>query len=160
MSDEPDPEVVDDLQLRDRSAADRARTRGDGVYDWRQPKIVGKWHCFAPHCQSLVDVTEETMDRWATFNSHLASRGEPPLDHGRILRCDSCRAAFAAVRSSKLRERVDQMADLIRQLKAAQDPRREREIIAQLEKWHHPDVQGLLSALEAKQTRGSRRTEL
>lgn len=148
-----DPEIVDDLRLRAASEHDRSRTRisSTTLGTWApRERIVGAWKCRTPPCRTMIDVSEDTMERWAQFNVMLRSRGEEPLDTSTIMRCDRCQAEVNRRRPELLRKRHDEMAECIRQLKDSPDPRREHELIKQLTLWHHGDVPGLLDAIERR----------
>lgn len=143
---EPDPEVIADLQLRDATERDRSRTRR-ASYAWTPSKIVGAWRCKNLRCPAFVEVTEETMERFCMFNSQLRSRGEAPLDPSKILYCDPCITEYKRTAPDRRRAQMDRMAVVIRQLKDSGDASRERDLIAQLEEWGHPDVTGLVKAI-------------
>lgn len=150
MSEEFDPEVARDIQLREDSRRDFARTRGRGVYDWQPSPVVGKWKCRVPVCTNFVDVTEQAMETWALFNRELRRRGEAPIETSKVLYCPRCLAEYKRTAPDRRRGQVDRMGDGIRQLKASPDPSSEHELIKQLEQWGHPDVHGLLQILTAK----------
>lgn len=149
---EPDPEVLADLRLRAQTERERPRTESQvrAVYAWKPSPVVGKWKCRTPPCTHFVDVTEEAMERWAQCNAWLRAEGQEPLDTSTILRCDVCEREMRRVRAGKLRERVDNIAGLIRRLKDSANPRGEVAIVKQLREWRHPDVDGLLQALDGK----------
>lgn len=151
ISDDEDPEVLADLQLRASSERDRSRSRSDGNYSWSPPSIVGKWRCRNPHCKSLVDVPEPAMERFCAFNELLRRRGEEPLDRDKILFCPSCEAEFRRVAGDRRRERVERMRSAIVELKATRDAERQRELLDQLRIWHHPDVDGLANWLRERE---------
>lgn len=152
---EPDPEVLEDLRLRDASERDPTRTRPTPalIGTWQPDPMAGMWACrglnAANPCpqRTMVPVTAADIERLLIFNAELRRLGQDPIDSGTVVRCEPCRRGIAHQRSLKLWDRVDAVADHIRQLKASPDPRREREIIKQLEAWGHPDVAGLLQVL-------------
>lgn len=161
MTDEIDPEVLADLQLRASSQHDRTRARPSAslLGTWApNEKPAGMWRCKGrgkgkePCPQNaIVPVTAETMERLLIFNGQLRKRGEDPIDTDDVERCIPCQRAINAARPALLRKRVDDMAVVIRDLKSSTDPRRERELIKQLETWQHPDVPALLQAIEDRQ---------
>jgi hypothetical protein len=158
MNDEIDPEVLADLRLRASSERDSSRARPSAslLGTWKpDEKPAGMWRCRgrgkgkAP-CPSnaIVPVMADTMERLMIFNQRLRSMGEDPIDTDDVVRCDPCQRAINAARSGLLRQRIEEMAQVIRDVKASGNPRGERAKIAQLEKWGHPDVAGLLQAIE------------
>lgn len=153
MTREVDPEVVADLRLREDSMRDPTRERRSeamlGTWAPRE-KYVGKWKCKTPVCSAYVDVVEDTIERWMLLNGMLKARGEETIRTDEVLRCDRCRNEMSLARRVHLRKRVDEMAVIIRQLKSSSNPRGEHELIRQLEKWHHPDLKGLLDAIERR----------
>ena len=50
----------------------------------------------------------------------------------------------------ELRERNTRLAEVVRKLKASNDPANESALIKQLRHYHHPDIKGLLECLVAK----------
>jgi hypothetical protein len=162
---EQDPEVAADIRLRDSSKYDSSRARPSMALlgTWKPEKPAGAWYCRgaskAHPCpqRAIVPVDADTIERLLVFNGYLRARNEDPLDSNEIVRCDACRRGIAFQRPPLLRKRVEEVAECIRQLKASSDPRRERELVKQLEAWHHPDVSGLLQALEEKRKGGSQR---
>lgn len=162
MSNEPDPEVLADLDLRESSVHDRSRTRPTeyALGRWATDADVAWWYCKglnkANPCpqKAIVGVTADVVEQVFRFNAMLRSRGEPPLDTAELVRCMACRRGIAAQRPAALRKRCDEMAECIRQLKASSDPRRERELIKQIETWGHPDVPGLLQAIDERRRGG------
>ncbi len=161
MSDEMDPEVVADLQLRAYSQNDRSRTRGEGVYDWKPPADVAQWKCRTPPCKVFVGVDADTVEQWEMFNRELKRRGEKPIASHEVMICDSCRANHAEILPLKQLKRNDRMADVIRQIKNGDTSIRwkendgdhignRREAIDMLKKWGHPDVVGFEQALSEK----------
>lgn len=155
MSEEIDPEVLADLQLRESSQRDWTRTRGRGVYDWHKPNDVEQWRCRVPTCGAMVGTTQEAVDAAAVFDRELHRRGEGPLDRERIAMCDDCRKRFLKQRADKNRMHVDGMAELIRELKGeeAPPPERERVLIEKIRHMHHPDVDGLLLSIRERRMR-------
>jgi len=161
MSDELDPEVVADLQLRAYSEHDRTRTRGEGAYDWKPPAAVTEWKCRTPPCKVFVGVDADTVEQWEMFNRELVRRAEKPIASHEVVRCASCELEMAKVQPLRLRKRVDRMADVIRQLKDGKEQIRYRDnegdqignrelAFAKLKEWGHPDVEGFRQALTEK----------
>jgi hypothetical protein len=153
---EPDPEVIADLRLRESTSRDASRTRIES-YAWSPPAIVAKWRCRNAKCKSFADVPEDAMEALCTFNAQLRARGEEPLETNLILYCDPCLAEFKATAATRRRAQVERMAVVIKQLKESRDPERERDLIAQLEKWGHPDVAGLVQAITERRSAESGR---
>jgi hypothetical protein len=148
MSDEPDPEVIDDLKLRAASMFDRSRNAREAR--WVPPVFVDKWPCKTPACKKPVEITEETMDRYVMFNRMLAARSEEKLDFTQIVSCDSCRAELTRTAPDRRRKQVDRMRPVIQQVKASKNPEAEIAAIRQLESWKHPDIAGLVQATRDK----------
>ncbi|MBA3421673.1 MAG: hypothetical protein H0U12_07240 [Thermoleophilaceae bacterium] len=161
MSFEEDPEVIADLKLRAYSEHDtsRARPSRDRIGRWAPDKTVGAWRCRRSGCAGLFAVTAEAVEHVEIFNRELARRGEDAIDLRQVAWCDGCRAAWLASRSTKARERVDAIAELVRELKASNQPRTLTEQIKQLRKWNHPDLDGLLSAIEERLRSGKGKRE-
>lgn len=147
---EPDPEVLADLALRNSSQHDRTRTRGEGLYNWTPPVGVGVWACRRPGCKGYATVYQANLDAFEVFDRQLSSKGEQPLDVTKILFCETCYAEFKRTAPDRRRGQVERMAVAVRQLKESNDPERERELLDSLEKWGHPDVHGLVTALREK----------
>lgn len=167
MSFAEDPEVVADLKLRSYTEHDRSRSKEPPTYV--RPKFVGAWKCRTPACGALVDIIEETMERWAIFNRQLRAKGEPPIDTSQVVFCAACMELYRASSSDKRRKEVDRMADVIRQLKdrssiisveynGQRHTLEVPEAYKRLEKWGHPDVPGLKQAIETAEV-GSKRTK-
>jgi len=163
VSFEEDPEVVADLQLRAASERDSTRSRpSPALLEVWAPssKFVGVWKCRTAPCMRMVSVTEETLEYFEKCNEWLALKGEQPLDPTTILRCDRCRDEVKARRPALLRQRVVEMAAVIGKLKASPQPRQEHDLIRQLTSWNHPDLPGLLDALDPRAGKSRKRGEL
>lgn len=119
--------------------------------------MVGVWKCRNPKCFTLVSVPEDAMHALKRCNAMLAARNEEPLDEVKILYCDPCLFEFKASAPDRRRAQVERMAVAIRQLKESGDPTRERDLIAQLEQWGHPDVAGLVQAITERRASESGR---
>lgn len=155
-----DPEVIADLQLRAATLRDRSRAREMPAFE--AAKFVDSWPCRA--CKQPVPVTDDGVDRYQVFNRQLARLGQERLDHTKIMFCDSCRNEYQRTAADRRRGQVDRMAVVIKKLKASTKPEEEREMIKQLEAWHHPDVSGLVQAirnrLDGTKAKGKARGEL
>lgn len=151
-----DPEVLADLKLRSATERDPSRAREMPTY--ATPKVVDKVPCRA-RCGNVCDWTEEAVQAFETCNRILAARDEAPLDQTKIAFCAACRARGATLAADNSRQHVERLGALIRELKASSDPGSERDLIKQLGKLGHPDVEGLTGALRdarAKQPSGRR----
>jgi hypothetical protein len=148
MSDELDPEVLADLQLRKASEHDRTRTRGQGVYDWKPDPTVAQWVCRNASCRALVDVPQICVDRLAAFNAnYLAPFNLQPILTSEVMVCDGCRKLLAAMYDKRNRNQVDTMADALRKLRASSNPEGELELQKLLTKCGYHDVPGTVRAL-------------
>lgn len=154
MSDEIDPEVLADLQLRASSERDRTRSR-NANYDWTPPPVIDRVPCRA-RCGNVADWTQEAQDAFETFNRILAQRDEGPLDKTRIVFCDECKAKGATIAGPRNRKHVDIVRDLVEQLKQTEKPRSERILLKNLELQGHPDIPGLLDAIDQKRAKGGK----
>jgi hypothetical protein len=156
VSDEEDPEVIADLQLR--AYTERARTGlsdaafGQAIRQAATPRIVGQVPCRG-RCGSTCDWTAEAEEQFAMFNRELLRRREAPLDKTRIVFCQRCIDSAAPIRATEARKHVEYIADLIRRVKASGNPEGERDLLEKLKKANHPDIPGLLEALRAKGTK-------
>jgi hypothetical protein len=143
-----DPEVRADAmhrafppraQMSDEEFAQRIR-------DAAVPRVIDRVPCRA-RCGSVVDWTEEAEHAFGTFNRKLESDNQAPLDRTKIAFCSGCIARGRAMLADNNRKQTDALAEKIREIKASGDPAGETELIAQIKKLNHPDVDGLLSAL-------------
>jgi len=165
VSYEEDPEVVADLQLRSYTERSRkgisTEAFGAAVRQAAMPpRIVDKVPCRG-RCGSLVDWPEDAEDRFQLFNRILAAKAEAPLDKTRIVFCDKCRAQGMAMQGERNRKATDMMRQLIVELRAGAKPERERELLDKIKKLGHPDVEGLVQAIQARrETKGTRRNAL
>lgn len=152
MSDEIDPEVLADLQLRASSQYDSTRTRGAGVYDWKKPNDVAQWPCKRAKCRKPVGVTQEAVDRFEDMNRILGNMmpPEPRATIGEVVFCDECAAAMARTMIDLNVEKRSKLADVIRAMKESANPRAEHDLIKKLNRLDHPDVTGLIESLAAK----------
>lgn len=164
MNLDEDPEVVADLRLRASSERDPSRSRPSekllGTWKPDEDKFVGAWKCRyfeRAKCGEFVGVTQDTVDRLEQFNRMLDRRGEAPINTSTVLICDRCIARRAESVPAKLRARVDELAGVIRKIKATANPRAEHDLIRELTRLSHPDVKGLLDALDGKLKRDKSR---
>lgn len=153
MSDEEDPEVIADLQLRAYTEKSRnglsEAAFGQAIRAAAKPKIIGQVPCRA-RCGSLVDWTEEAEESFATFNRKLLSTRDAPLDKTRIVFCIRCRDRGRLEAAAINREHIDRLREVIRRVKASSHPDSEHDLHKQLRELRHPDVEGLLEALRTK----------
>lgn len=160
-----DPEVRADLELRDSTARDRPRKSYEQV-KWSPPVIVGQVPCRG-RCGAVVDWPEDAEHSFQVFNGQLERTNQAPLDKTRIVFCEKCRAYGATLAADNNRKHVDKLAEVIRELRGgtthpeapgpAPHPDRERELLEQLRKLHHPDPVAFEIALrEARQRSNSK----
>ena len=142
-----DPEVLADLRLRERTAAERSAA-SPALYAWKPPVFVGAWKCRT--CEVLVPITTEDLERLAMWNRVLRSRKQEPIDHNRIVFCDACRDSLKAKAGDRRSEEARITGELVRELKAATNPDSERATANRLRDLGHPDVDGLLGALRER----------
>jgi hypothetical protein len=161
VSEELDPEVVADLRLRAYSERDssRARVSEHHLATFRPDDPVAEWKCRNPNCARFMPVTQEAIDRLDDANRHWPKKaGQPPLKSYEVAMCDACSQWVKDNRSQRLRDKVTKLADLIRRLKDSTHPREATELLADIAKCHHPDIPGLLDAIEAKRaSKGDKR---
>ena len=156
MTEEIDPEVIADLQLRKASEHDSTRTRGVGVYSWKPPELVATWPCRRPGCGAQVGVTQDAVDYLAMVNRWIdQGRLKDQLDKRHIpadavVLCDPCRVMLEEIRAEKSAKRRSEVAELVKRMKDSANPRSEHEAIKRLSDLHHPDVSGLIESLAAK----------
>lgn len=164
MSEEIDPEVLADLQLRKASEYDSTRTRGLGVYAWKPPADVAQWPCRRPGCGAMVGVTQDTVDylamtnRWIAEGRLVDQLDKRPLASDAVVLCADCRVLLEKMREEKSAARRAETRDLVQRMKASPNPRNEHELIKRLSQLHHPDVTGLIESLAAKLESGANKT--
>jgi len=168
-----DPEVLADLQLRASSQYDSSRARAP-MRPFANPETVERWPCRRPGCSTMVDVTEDAVDRVVQFSAQLEREGQSviagrhprkrpneykpedyrPLDATAIVFCGECTAVLKESGAAKRRTEVDRMAPLIVELRTdpGPNPHREYEIVKQLREWKHPDVDGLVAAIRERRS--------
>lgn len=144
-----DPEVAADRALKSATL----RERGGQVRSmptWAAPTLVAWWPCQTPKCAETIGVPQDTVERLAIFNTELERRGERRIPEGSILLCPEHTKARQGAREEAQAKRRDRIRDNVRLLKGAADPALLPDVIAELRRDHHPDVEGLLAALAAK----------
>jgi hypothetical protein len=155
MSDDEDPEVVADLQLRAYTEKSRkgiseaefaAKIRATA-----KPNVIGVVPC-RNRCGAVVSWTEEAEHTFQTFNRQLARKSEAPLDKTKIMFCPTCTKSGMEQRADGLRGLVEKIAAAIRELKSGCNAERERELLDKLKRAGHPDIAGLEQALREKTT--------
>ncbi len=139
-----DPEVIADLQLRASSEHDSTRTR-EAVRPMGS-KFITTWKCLMESCNVQMPVTEDAVFALDTCNAELERRGEPPIPPFGV--CPAHAALLESKRAADQPDKQDRIAEMIRELKASDHPARETALIAKLRRSGHPDVDGLLSALQ------------
>ncbi len=149
MSEELDPEVIADLRLRAQTERERGN-RAAAAPVWTPPVIVDSWPCRHPQCSVRVDVTQDVVDQLAVFNGYLRRRNERPIPTDAVVVCDTHRLALTAYRTEQLDKKRTAMTEAVQKLKASPNARAEHELLAELKRMHHPDIDGLLQSLEAK----------
>jgi hypothetical protein len=143
MTDDDDPEVRADLELRAETLRERGRVAR--VPSWSAPVICARWPCRS--CGVLVDVTGDAVEAYLRFNEMLKRRNEQTLDTARIVFCDSCRVAWRKRAGERARAAVEKMRELIQRLKRSSKPEQERALILQLEQLGHGDTESLVAAI-------------
>lgn len=150
MSDERDydldEEVEADRQLRNSSLRDSSRS-GEPPR-WTKPDTAAEWPCRNGACRVRVEVTADALEQMAMFNRILRERGEPEITESEVVVCDACRRLLATHEAAQRDKRNERTTQIIRALKQSGMPRDEHELLAELRKLHHPDVPGLLEALD------------
>lgn len=156
-----DPEVVADVQLRASTERDSSRSRPNQFVlgSWRPDGPVAQWNCRRPGCHTLVDVTQDGVDRLEQANAMLVRLGQRKILDTEVLWCPACSKAFFDARSDRLRVKVDRLAELIRKLKDSTTPRSEHLLLTDIEKCHHPDIRGLLDAIDARRAKPGERSK-
>jgi hypothetical protein len=158
VSDEIDPEVLADMQLRSYTEASRPRMSeaafAAGVRAAATPNVIGVVPCRG-RCGAVVDWTEEAEQAFETWNRILLGKREAPLDKTRITFCNSCRARGARLSAENNRKQVDRLAELVRELKdePPPSPSRERELLEAIKALNHPDVDALVQTIREKRTK-------
>jgi hypothetical protein len=160
VSDELDPEVLADLQLRSRSSYDSTRTR-TADYDWTKPVDVAQWKCRTQACAERIGVTQEAVDRLADANRVLARMKQPSVTVDEVMLCPTCYADTAS-KAARIQQAVrDRSAQIIRQLKASAKTITVETskttytlspdaAYSKLTEWGHPDVEGLRNAIRER----------
>ena len=151
MTEEIDPEIIADLRLRAYTERDRSRS-GEAVY--APPVFVDRWECRHPQCSTLVDVTPDAVEHLAMFNAELTRRGERLIPTDAIVLCDDHRKLAADYRVGALSKKHDKLRGAIKTIRDSKAPRREAEAIKICQDCHHPDLEGLLQAVESRLSGG------
>lgn len=164
MSDDMDPEVLADLQLREQTTRERPRMSdaqfAENLREAAAPRVIGKVPCRA-RCGNVADWTEEAEAAFQTWNRKLVADREAPLDKTRIVFCDDCRRRGAVEAAQSNRNHVEAMRAAIQELKEhpPETPSEEREAVKRLEKLRHPFPHDCIKAIleNGSKKRGSRR---
>lgn len=163
---ELDQEQIRDLVFREQSQRDMTRQRVVDVNTlWQPPKFVTSWRCRFPGmkgegpCRVEIDVDADTVERLAMFNVELVRRGDAPIETHEVMVCDAHRRLFDAWFADKVPQRQTQMRDAIQKLKKSDRPREEHALIESIAK-RHPDIDGLILALEEKLGGKNKRRDL
>lgn len=150
---ELDPEVLADLQLRARTLSERGDRylRPSPAQLYRKPVDAAQWKCRFPRCEILIGVADDVVQYLENFNAELATRGERAIPTDAILVCPEHLKLALEHRAQKQRERSDRMRDNIRKLRASElDPNLMPDVLADLRRDHHPDVDGMVAAMLAR----------
>lgn len=150
---EADPEVIADLQLRARTQRERRSVIADLA--WQAPIFVASWKCRHPKCDERVAVTQDVVHQLEAFSAELVRRGGRPIPADSVLVCATHEAAVRGFRAEKLREQHVRLAANIRELKQLESPGISVDLLAKIRADHHPDVEGLIGAIEARTVRRS-----
>jgi hypothetical protein len=149
-----DPEVLADLQLRSATLAARGDryTRPSPAALYVKPADAEFWKCRFPTCQERIGVVQDVVERLAIFNAYLATRGERAIPNDCIL---ICAEHLRLANEERARRRTDRVARVIANVKRlrenpAGDPNALPDVIAELRRDHHPDVDGLIASLMAR----------
>lgn len=153
--DEPvDPEVLADIELRDRTRRERPNASA-ALYAWTPTPDVEHWPCRAG-CGRMVGVPQEALDAAITFDRQLARTNEPPLNRAKIVFCSTCKASGMKFAAETNRRHVEALRLLIREAKessTAADTLEERERIEKIRLMRHPNVVDFVAALREKRER-------
>lgn len=152
MSDEEDPEVRRDLELRESSRYDRSRSRISeaAIGNATVAATVAYWSCRNRVCRKPCAVGDEAIFAFEVHNRQLRARGEEPLNTAEIMICADCRTLSQRKIADRNRERVEELRGLIQRMKQSTNPRAEHDLIRQMTDLRHPDVTGLIESLAAK----------
>lgn len=117
--------------------------------------VVGQWLCRGG-CGTLCEVTEAALESMATFNKHLRTRGEKPLDTSRTVFCEHCRV----IDEQRYQERAESARGEIRwrieELRNAggPSPAREEALVRELRDLGCNDIGAILHAIKEKRRAG------
>lgn len=118
---------------------------GDLHRPFGDPTAVAQRPCRG--CGQPCDVTETGMAALKMAQRFLLKRGERPIDETKTFACERCEMRVRDAIGQANREKVDEMAAIIRDLKEAIDPPSETAMLERLAQLHHPDIPGLLHAI-------------
>jgi hypothetical protein len=121
---------------------------GDLHRPFGDPKPIAQRSCRG--CGQPCDVTETGMAALKMGQRFLLKRGEEPMDERRIFACERCEMRVRDAIGQSNREKVDEMAAIIRDLKESIDPPSETAMLERLAQLHHPDIPGLLRAISER----------
>lgn len=155
MTEALDPEVIADLKLRAYTEHDRSRTRhavhafGAGGPD----PIVAEWSCRNPECRKPVAVTQTAIDTLAQFNgdAYKLARESRPIKESTVVACSDCEQLARDYRAKAMDKRRYELSKAVKMMREKKNPRDEQDLIALLKKLKHPDVPGLIEAIETRQ---------
>jgi hypothetical protein len=149
VSDFEDPEVEADIRLRESTRYDTSRNLTGKAPTWTPPKVLDRVPCRA-RCGAVVAWTDDAEEKLQIFNGILKRKMEPEIDRTKTLFCNSCRVKGAEMSAERNRKQVDFVAERIKELKNGAGGDRYRELLDQLRKAGHPDVDGLHQCLLEK----------
>jgi hypothetical protein len=165
MSYDEDPEVAADIALRERTTWERNPSAGMPAY--KPPVVVTHWPCRA--CKTPVAITEDALEQKAVFDRQLARQDEKPIDSNTIAICDGCQTKRWKLLADRNRERVDNLARAIRELRGgtkfpqppgpAPQRAREIELVRDVIKFKHPEPDALIKAISDARNQGGRRSK-
>jgi hypothetical protein len=161
---EVDPEVVADIELRDRSERDpnRARDlRSAAGGELGDRKTVGHWLCRVATCRRPVEVTADTVYVLEVMNAHLAGRGEAPIQTLDVVFCEEHRQKLGEARQAVSIQVRAKVRDYILELRSEDPPSpdRERDLISKIEALGHPDTKGLLQSIGDRRRKDEGKTQ-
>lgn len=148
MTDE-DPEVFRDRMLQASTMRDSSRGLTlEAIGSFAPSRVVEEWPCRAPRCTNVVGIPREAIEALDVFNAQLRATGQAEIPRGSLACCDEHRAQLKAHFAERADVRAARLRSTIQRLKASTNPRNEHELLLELKRDHHPDIDGLLAALE------------
>lgn len=154
MSDEMDPEVIADLKLRAYTEHDSSRTRRavSAIGGGGPEPFVAAWACRNPPCAKPVPVTQTAIDTLAQFNGepYKFARESRPIKESHVVACPECEHLARDYRAKAMDTRRYELSKAIKLLKEKKNPRDEKDLVELLKKLRHPDVAGLIEAIETR----------